>query len=61
MIKLKKKDFVTHMEISESTEITKELLVRWFIKDKNGMERVYMPLTKINGLINILENNYVKS
>lgn len=58
MVKSKKKDFVTHQEISETTEITLDLLARWFIEDKNGMERLYMPLTKIKGLMRIIENNY---
>ena len=53
-------NFVTHQEISETTEITLELLARWFIEDKNGMERLYMPLTKIKGLMKIIENNYDK-
>jgi hypothetical protein len=58
MVKSKKKDFVTHQEVAETTEITLDLLARWFIEDKNGMESLYMPLTKIKGLMKIIENNY---
>ena len=51
-------NFVTHKEIAETTEITIDLLARWFIEDKNGMERLYMPVTKIKGLMKIIEENY---
>jgi hypothetical protein len=53
-----KRNRLSRDDINSQKEITEEVLVEWFVKDCNGMNRVYSPVTKIKKIMQLLRDNY---